>query len=412
MSRQGGGAERNDSVPHLVPAQSLCRAAAEGSPMPMAELEGATHVVRYANPAFCALCNMTREEIVGNDFRVIDPTGNECLFLIGRVFRTGKSHIHIGQREAVSHPLYWSYAVWPILALDDYIAGVMVQVTETTRFHQDAVAMNQALLIGSVRQHELTEAAESLTTQLKAEIAARKKTEEALISSEKLASVGRMAAVLAHEINNPIAAVMDIVYLIKATEGLPELVPEYLEMADGELKRIAHITRQTLGFYSEMSTKTTFDVCSLLESVKDLLKAKIKSRGAIVEQQCDIKLEITAMHGELRQVLSNLLLNSLHAVSDGGKVTLRASRAQSPVSGNQRVRITVADNGNGISAATLPQIFEPFFTTKGAVGNGLGLWVTKQIIDKHGGMLQVRSATGGAHRGTSFSVILPAPPDG
>lgn len=272
----------------------------------------------------------------------------------------------------------------------------------------DAVAMNQALLIGAVRQHELTEAAELLTLQLQAEIVARKKTEEALIASEKLASVGRMSAVLAHEINNPIAAVMDILYLIRDIGGLPDPVPEYLEMADGELKRIAHITRQTLGFCSELSTVTTFRVCDLLDSVKDLLKAKIKSKSAVVELQCDDHIEIAAMDGDLRQIFSNFVLNSLHAIDDGGRVTMRASVSRDPVHGNRRIRITVSDNGGGIEAATLPQIFEPFFTTKGAVGNGLGLWVSKQIVDKHGGSVRVRSCTRGTHRGTSFSVVLPA----
>jgi two-component system NtrC family sensor kinase len=403
--------ERNPVGPRLVRMPSLCRAVAEGSPMPMAELEGASYVVRYANPAFCRLSNKTKEELVGSDFRNIGPSADECVFLIGRVHRTGKSHTHIGQEHSVARPFYWSYSVWPALGADNRILGVIIQVTETTAFHQDAIAMNQALLIGSVRQHELTEKAELLTTQLQAEILARKKTEEALIASEKLASVGRMSAVLAHEINNPIAAVMDIIYLVKAIEGLPDPVPEFLEMADGELKRIAHITRQTLGFCSSMSTPTTFQVCGLLDSVKDMLKAKIKSKNAVVEQWCDKELVIHAMEGELRQVLSNFLLNSLHAVGHGGKVVMRASYSCGPVRGERRVRITVSDNGGGIAMETLPQIFEPFFTTKGAVGNGLGLWVSKQIIDKHGGSVRVRSCTEGAHRGTSFSVVLPVGAD-
>ena len=113
-------------------------------------------------------------------------------------------------------------------------------------------------------------------------------------------------------------------------------------------------------------------------------------------------MEIAAMDGELRQVFSNFVLNSLHAITENGKVTLRASVSRDPLHGNRRIRITVSDNGSGIAEATLPQIFEPFFTTKGAVGNGLGLWVSKQIIDKHGGSLRVRSCTRGAHRGTSL----------
>jgi len=400
--------ERNHAGPQLVQTPSLCRAAAEGSPMPTAELEGLTFTIRYANPAFCQLTGKTCEELIGSDFRTIGSATEHCIFLIGRVHRTGEPHTHIGQEHGGGQPAYWSYAVWPAFAADDRIVGVVIQITETTAFRQDAVAMNQALLIGSVRQHELTEAAELLALQLQAEIVARKKAEEALIASEKLASVARMSAVLAHEINNPIAAVMDIIYLIRHNGGLPDPVPDFLEMADGELKRIAHITRQTLGFCSEMSAPTTFRVRGLLDSVKDMLKAKIKSKNALVELQCDDKMEIVAMDGELRQVFSNFVLNSLHAIDDGGRVTMRASVSRHPVHGNRRIRITVSDNGGGIDAATLPHIFEPFFTTKGAVGNGLGLWVSKQIIDKHGGSLRVRSCTHGINRGTSFSVVLPA----
>jgi phosphoglycerate-specific signal transduction histidine kinase len=126
----------------------------------------------------------------------------------------------------------------------------------------DVAALNEGLLLGLVRQHELTEAAEVLNAQLQAEIVARKKIEDALVNSEKLASVGRMAAVLAHEINNPLAAVTNVLYLAQSIEGLPESARRYLEMADGELKRIAHITRQTLGFYREASAPTTFAIAS------------------------------------------------------------------------------------------------------------------------------------------------------
>jgi signal transduction histidine kinase len=113
------------------------------------------------------------------------------------------------------------------------------------------------------------------------------------------------------------------------------------------------------------------------------------------------------MHGELRQVVSNLLLNSLDSVDANGKVVLRASISTSPKDQNRRNRITVADNGQGIGRALLPRIFEAFFTTKGDIGNGLGLWVSKQSVDKHGGFIQVRTAIAEAQRGTTFSVVLP-----
>jgi C4-dicarboxylate-specific signal transduction histidine kinase len=181
----------------------------------------------------------------------------------------------------------------------------------------DVAALNEGLLLGLVHQHELIEAAELLNAQLQAEIVARKKAEDALVNSEKLASVGRMAAVLAHEINNPLEAVTNVLYLAQSIEGLPESARQYLEMADGELKRIAHITRQTLGFYRETSAPTTFAVASSLDSVIDLLKGKRVSKRAVIEQQCDRTLLMTAFQGELRQVVSNLVMNSLDAIASG-----------------------------------------------------------------------------------------------
>jgi len=339
-------------------------------------------------------------------FSRIAHCADECLILLDRVAQTGLADRHTGQEPSDVHPLYWSYSMWPLFGPNHNHLGIMVQVTEATQFHDDTVAMNQALLLGSVRQHELTEAAELLNAQLQAAIILGKKAEEALIGSEKLASAGRMAAVLAHEINNPLAAVMNLLFLAQTTDDASASANRYLEMADGELKRIAHITRQTLGFYRESSVPTTFLVVALLNSVIDLLQAKIVSTQVIVEKQCEDLLQITAIFGELRQVISNLVLNSLDAIGTGGRVTLRASRSQSPVDGSVRIRIMIADNGQGISAAALPRIFEPFFTTKGSTGNGLGLWVGKQIIEKHAGSIWVRSRTSQPH-GTTFSIVLP-----
>ena len=383
----------------------LSRSVGEASPMPMAELESSTRIVRYVNPAFCLLTGKSEEDLLGSDFSEVGDLGKELPFLLERVHRTGHAESHSGHKD--SNSLVWSYTMWPVLAADNSTLGVIIQVTETTSFHQNATAMNQALLLGSVRQHELTEAAELLASQLHSEILARQQAEEALIRSEKLASVGRMAAVLAHEINNPLAAVMGILYLVRNTGSLSLPVADYLEKADGELKRIAHITKQTLGFYRESLHLTTFYVAPLLDSVLDLLKSRIQSSCAIVEYRCDPSLQITAMNGELRQVISNFVLNSLDSVDVDGKVVLRASLSTNPIDRGLRIRITVADNGQGIADVILPQVFEAFFTTKGAIGNGLGLWVSKQIIDKHGGFIRVRTSRVGQRRGTSFSMVLP-----
>jgi two-component system NtrC family sensor kinase len=144
----------------------------------------------------------------------------------------------------------------------------------------------------------------------------------------------------------------------------------------------------------------------LLNSVIDLLQAKMTSTQVIMEKQCDDLLQITAIFGELRQVISNLTLNSLDSLGKGGRITLRASRSRNPWDGSSRIRITIADNGHGISATTLTRLFEPFFTTKGMTGNGLGLWICKQILEKHGGTIWVRSRTS-EPQGTTFSIVMP-----
>jgi PAS domain S-box-containing protein len=242
------------------------------------------------------------------------------------------------------------------------------------------------------------------------DVSERKRAEQALLRSEKLATVGRMAATIAHEINNPLAAVMNALFIAKGLKGLPESARQYLDMAEAELKRIAHITRQSLGFYRESNAPALTSVNAVLESAVDLLKSKIKAKHAVIEKQWDEDVEVTAVAGELRQVFSNLLANSLEAIDEKGTIKLRVSTGAAFKNAGRWVRITVADDGRGISASLLPHIFEPFFTTKGTIGTGLGLWVSKEIIDKHGGAIRVRSSSNGARRSTVFSIFLPVEP--
>ncbi len=248
---------------------------------------------------------------------------------------------------------------------------------------------------------------EMLCTVILRDLTQRIQTEQALIRSEKLASVGRMAASIAHEINNPLQAVANLLFLVRRIDGLPETARLFLERADSELNRIAHIMRQSLWFYREFSAPAATSVNGLLDSAVDLLKGKIEAKHATIERQWASDTEIKAIAGELRQVFANLLANSLDAIDKNGVVTLRVSSQVASDNGQSRIRVTVADNGIGIGRAAQKQIFEPFFTTKGTVGTGLGLWVSKQIVDKHGGTIQVRSSTDRKHRGTVLSVILP-----
>jgi PAS domain S-box-containing protein len=240
------------------------------------------------------------------------------------------------------------------------------------------------------------------------DITARKAAEAVFLQTEKLASVGRMAASIAHEINNPLAAVMNTVYLARKTPEVPQAAVEYLEIAEEELKRVSHITRQVLGFYREGTVLKQVAVDGIMDSALDLLQSKVRAKQAKIEKRYRGDLEIKAVGGELRQVFSNLLVNSLECIGESGTVKLRITGGQCAMWGERAVRVTVADNGPGIRDAIRPRMFEALFTTKGGTGTGLGLWVSKQIVEKHGGTIRFRSRSTGARTGTVFSVVLKA----
>jgi signal transduction histidine kinase len=240
------------------------------------------------------------------------------------------------------------------------------------------------------------------------DITARKQSEQALLRSEKLATLGRMAATIAHEINNPLEAVTNLLFLADEEENLPASAHHYLQMAEVELRRVAHITRQSLGFYRESNAPSLTSINAVLDSAVDLLKSKIDEKRATVEKDWRADVQIVAVAGELRQVFSNLLTNSLDAIGFNGKIRIRVStHASARDPGARTVRITFLDDGRGISPSARSHIFEPFFTTKGTVGTGLGLWVTRQIVDKHSGSIRLRSRSEGAKTGTAFSIVLP-----
>ena len=379
----------------------------EWATAPMVITEGTSHTVFFANPAFCSLTGKIQERLVGKSFVDVLDEGDACRTFLDRVLKAGAPTGHTERQQSERHPTNWSYEIWPLPAVTGHPAGLMIKVTEASHYDYKTTAMNEALLLSAMRQYELVETAEALNKKLQAEIKERIQAENALIRVEKLAAVGRMAASMAHEINNPLEAVINSIFLVRSLPELSETARKYLDIADEELRRVSHMTRQTLGFYRESTVPTPTSVRALLDSVVDLLQAKINNTHAHVHKRCDPGLQVMGVFGELRQIVSNLLANSLDAVERHGTVMLRASVAPCRENGQHCIRITVADSGKGIDSIARKQVFEPFFTTKGVYGTGLGLWVSKQLVEKHDGSIHVRSSTTGVHRGTTVSVVLP-----
>jgi PAS domain S-box-containing protein len=245
------------------------------------------------------------------------------------------------------------------------------------------------------------------------DVTERKRMEQALLLTEKLASVGRLAASIAHEINNPLEAVTNLIYLANRDLDNPARAAQYLRSATHELDRVAHIARQTLGFYRDNCSPAGIKVSQLLDDVLFLYSKKIEGRNIRTVKEYDDEAMATVLEGEIRQVFSNLIANAIDAMPSGGTLRLRVKRARGWNNANlSGVRISVADNGSGIEPQHRKHLFQPFYTTKKDVGTGLGLWISRGIIQKHGGVIRVRSKTGFGQSGTAFSIFLPiAPPE-
>jgi PAS domain S-box-containing protein len=236
------------------------------------------------------------------------------------------------------------------------------------------------------------------------DITERKRVEQAMLRSEKLASVGRLASTIAHEINNPLEAVGNLVYLALTDPGCSQAAKSYLGDAVQELERVNHITRQTLAFHRETSMPNLIDLRENIEGVVKLFAVRLHSRGVKVVKRYAEVARVLAFSGEIQQVISNLLSNSMDATPNHGRIEFRLSQISGDVC--DKVSLTIADTGFGIPAEQIAKVFEPFFTTKEKYGTGLGLWVTKQIVEKHGATIRVRSKPGS---GTVFSIVFPVP---
>jgi len=242
------------------------------------------------------------------------------------------------------------------------------------------------------------------TSAVARDISAEKQSEEAIRRSEKLATAGQLAASIAHEINNPLEAVVNLLYLARHDSGHAE---EYLTMAEQEVGRVAQLAQQTLGFVRDASSPSSMDPATIMDEILQLYSRKLEGRLIRVTRRYRSHCQISGYSGELRQLLANLLVNAVDAMADAGCLQVRVATGRDWSDGRDGVRITVADNGSGIPRDNLRQIFEPFYTTKKDTGTGLGLWVSRGIVQKHGGSIRVRSRADGHATGTVFWIFLP-----
>jgi PAS domain S-box-containing protein len=323
------------------------------------------------NDRQAAFFGLSPAEILGRRLTEMAPIpGLQELF---EQVRAGKPVVnHPLEGELISHPgehRYWTVNYSPVISPDGSVQAISAASLEIT--HQ-------------------------------------KKAEKALLQSEKLAAVGRLASSISHEINNPLESVTNLVFLISQQPGLPPAARQYADLAQAELARVSQIVTQTLRFHRQSARPAMATAAQLVEPVLNLHKGRLLGSGIVIETRFLGEAEVQCLEGEIRQVLNNLISNAIDAMRTGGRLVIRARDVVDRATGAAGICIVVADTGHGMSRAILARIFEPFFTTKDLNGTGLGLWVSNEIVCRHEGRLTVRSSELPVRHGTVFRLFLPA----
>lgn len=238
------------------------------------------------------------------------------------------------------------------------------------------------------------------------EVTQQKRAEAALIQAEKLAAVGRLASSIAHEINNPLESVTNLIYLARL-HAVNSDAQRFLDTADQELQRVSLITNQTLRFHKQATRPQAVSCNELFRSVLSIYEGRFINSRVTVEKRKRARKSVVCFEGDIRQVLSNLVGNAVDAMPEGGRLLVRSRESTDWASGQRGVVLTVADTGSGMDAQTQAKIFEAFFTTKGFNGTGLGLWISAEIVERHHGRIGVRSSQSESHRGTVVTLFLP-----
>jgi len=281
-------------------------------------------------------------------------------------------------------------------------AGERVDHFETRRTRKDGSTIELSVTISPIMDGAGRVIGAS---KIARDISDRRRIESLMLQSEKIAATGRMAAAVAHEINNPLEAVMNLIFLARHNSPPAGKAYQHLKMAEEELERVSHIARQTLGYYRDAGLPAEVFFHELIENVLTIYRSKLLAYGISVDTQFNDLQKILVSRGEFIQIFSNLIANAIDAMPNGGVLHLSVRIVISSAGGG--IQTVIRDSGTGIQSEHLDRIFEPFFTTKGDLGTGIGLWVTKQLVEKRGGQISVTSNTAPGKSGTLVSLFVP-----
>jgi signal transduction histidine kinase len=281
-------------------------------------------------------------------------------------------------------------------------AGEKIEHYETKRVSKSGEIREVAVTISPIRN---TNGEVIGASKIARDVSDRKKVERMAIEAEKIATTGRMAAAIAHEINNPLASVLNLIFLVRQGGLSQEDVQNCLATAESELERVSHIARQTLGYYRDTWSPSDVHLRDLMGSVLSVYKSKVVTHGIVVDARYSDLRKISVHPGEIVQVFSNVVSNAIDAMPHGGKLSISITQAKKTE--RDGLQIAVNDTGHGIRRDDLGKVFEPFFTTKGNLGTGIGLWVARQLVERHGGQIFISSSAGPDDSGTSVTIYLP-----
>ena len=284
--------------------------------------------------------------------------------------------------------------------IENIRAGRRIEHFETVRLAKDGRLIDVSLTISPIKDEEDRVIGAS---KILRDVSSRKRIEQSLLQAEKIAATGRMAATIAHEVNNPLEAVMNLLYLLRAKitddEGR-----NFLATAEDELGRVSHIAKQTLGYYREHAAANLASVSEIAEHALTIYEPRCTAAGIAIRRSISSSTKIVLRRGEIMQVISNLIANSIYAMPKGGTLSLSISDTSSADNG---IVLTVQDDGVGIAPTDLPKVFDAFFTTRTTVGTGIGLFVAKQFVEGHGGRINIESNSESSRHGTTVRVFLP-----